>query len=203
MHGAQPYCSPAMRAECTPSDSIVLPAPQSIVRQCHIRAPTRPLHRDFEFPDRLQAVPCPSRPIETLGLERPAQYWMTLMIGEWPYYRCDHTRLLVTLILEILKPGAAHCATPMALDIVESPLNVNGKKFRRNCQPSIDSKRLRRPICVIGLRRPLSSYHLMSADAQVNPAPKAPNITRLPSLISPCCRASSKAMGIDAADVFP
>src|SRR5262245_13616472 len=105
MHGAQPYCSPTMQAECTPSGSIVLRAPQSIVSQCHIRAPTRPLHRDFECPDRLQTALCPSRPIETLGLERPAQYRMTLMIGEWPYYRRDHTRLLVTLILEIFNPG--------------------------------------------------------------------------------------------------
>jgi hypothetical protein len=54
---------------------------------------------------------------------------MTLLIGESPYYWGVCTRLLVTLDHLQDHTGAAHRAAPMALDIVESPLNVNGKKF--------------------------------------------------------------------------
>jgi len=46
-------------------------------------------------------------------------------------------------------------------------------------------------------------YQRISADAHVSPAPNAPIITRLPSLIRPSLTASSSAKGIDAADVLP
>ncbi|MGH7181380.1 MAG: hypothetical protein ACREJN_05320 [Nitrospiraceae bacterium] len=49
------------------------------------------------------------------------------MIEELPYYWSDRTKLLVTLILKIIEAGTAHRAVPVELDIVESPLNVNGK----------------------------------------------------------------------------
>ena len=48
-----------------------------------------------------------------------------------------------------------------------------------------------------------SCYHRIKAEAQVKPAPKAPIITRLPSLTRPDFTASSRANGIDAADVLP
>ncbi|MCG3774672.1 MAG: hypothetical protein JW395_1496 [Nitrospira sp.] len=54
---------------------------------------------------------------------------MTLLIGESPYYRSDCTRLLFTLIIELFKQGKAHCTTPVRLDIVEFPWNVNGKSW--------------------------------------------------------------------------
>jgi hypothetical protein len=71
---------------------------------------------------------------------------MILLIGEWPYYRRDYTRLRVTLILKIFEAGAAHRAVPVALDIVESRLNVNGKKFPGSCEPSVDSKQIQLPV---------------------------------------------------------
>ena len=43
----------------------------------------------------------------------------------------------------------------------------------------------------------------MSADAQVNPLPKAARQMRSPSLIFPASQASVRAMGIEAAVVFP
>lgn len=52
---------------------------------------------------------------------------MILLIRELPYYWSDCTKLLVTLILKIIEAGAAHRAVSVELDIVESPLNVNGK----------------------------------------------------------------------------
>jgi len=52
---------------------------------------------------------------------------MTLLIGESPYYWSDCTKLLVTLVLKIIEAGEAHRALSVELDIVESPLNVNGK----------------------------------------------------------------------------
>jgi hypothetical protein len=39
--------------------------------------------------------------------------------------------------------------------------------------------------------------------SQVNPAPKATKSTVEPSLMRPCAIASSKAMGMDAAEVLP
>ena len=47
------------------------------------------------------------------------------------------------------------------------------------------------------------NYHLITAEPQVNPAPKATRREVSPSLIRPLLRASSKAMGMEAADVLP
>ena len=47
------------------------------------------------------------------------------------------------------------------------------------------------------------NYHLISADAQVNPEPKAAKQTKSPSFTKPFSQASHKAIGIDAAVVFP
>jgi hypothetical protein len=69
----------------------------------------------------------PSRLTETPGLEKPTQYWMIWLIGESPYYRSDSTRLLVALIMVVLKAGTGAPHRPRGLDIVEFPLNVNGK----------------------------------------------------------------------------
>src|SRR5690348_12232565 len=52
-------------------------------------------------------------------------------------------------------------------------------------------------------QHPAFYYQRISADAHVSPAPNAPIITRLPSLIRPAFTASSSANGIDAADVLP
>ena len=46
-------------------------------------------------------------------------------------------------------------------------------------------------------------YHLIIALAQVKPLPKAAKTTVSPDLIFPCYQASVKAIGIDAAVVFP
>jgi len=72
---------------------------------------------------------------------------MTLMIGEWPYYRRDHTRLLVTLILEIFNPGQRIAPLP-GVRYRRIPVECQREKVPGKLQPSIDSKRLRRPICV-------------------------------------------------------
>ena len=47
------------------------------------------------------------------------------------------------------------------------------------------------------------SYHLISALAQVKPDPNAARQTKSPSLIFPASQASHKAIGTDAAVVFP
>lgn len=46
-------------------------------------------------------------------------------------------------------------------------------------------------------------YHLTIAEPQVNPAPKATKTVLDPSFMAPLFLASSKAMGTDAAEVFP
>ena len=53
---------------------------------------------------------------------------MTLLIGESSYYRSDCARLLVTLIIIIIfETEKVHHMVLAGLDIVEFPLNVNGK----------------------------------------------------------------------------
>ncbi len=47
------------------------------------------------------------------------------------------------------------------------------------------------------------SYHLITTLPQVNPLPKAAITTISPSLILPFSQASQRAIGIDAAVVFP
>jgi hypothetical protein len=47
------------------------------------------------------------------------------------------------------------------------------------------------------------NYHLMMTLPQVNPLPKAAKTTVSPDLILPFSHASVKAIGIDAAVVFP
>lgn len=47
------------------------------------------------------------------------------------------------------------------------------------------------------------SYHLIIALAQVNPLPNAAKTTLSPFLIFPCSQASVKAIGMEAAVVFP
>src|SRR2546423_1024482 len=49
----------------------------------------------------------------------------------------------------------------------------------------------------------IANYHFNNALAQVKPLPNAARQTRSPSLIFCCSQASHKAMGIDAAVVFP
>src|SRR5689334_3448851 len=70
-----------------------------------------------------------------------------------------------------------------ALDIFEIPCKVNGKSFHN----------------VLNHDR-VVLYHRITAEAQVNPAPKAPSITNEPSLIRPSRTASSRAIGMDAAE---
>jgi hypothetical protein len=48
-----------------------------------------------------------------------------------------------------------------------------------------------------------AGYHRIKADAQVRPPPKASSRMRLFSLILPSRTASSSAMGMEAAEVFP
>ena len=48
-----------------------------------------------------------------------------------------------------------------------------------------------------------SAYHRISADPQVNPAPKASRRTRSPGAARPSRTASSRAMGMVAPEVFP
>ncbi len=48
-----------------------------------------------------------------------------------------------------------------------------------------------------------SVYHRMTAEAQVYPEPKAVRATRWPFRMRPSLTASSRAMGMDAAVVFP
>ena len=50
---------------------------------------------------------------------------------------------------------------------------------------------------------PYRRYQRTNAEAQVSPAPNAPNITNWPSLTRPSRTASSNAMGMEAADVLP
>ena len=72
---------------------------------------------------------------------------MTLLIGESPYYRSDCTRLPVALIIEILEAEkGAMRQSCVGLDIVEFPLNVNGKKFWGSCQPLAVNNQLQLPI---------------------------------------------------------
>ncbi len=54
---------------------------------------------------------------------------MTLLVGESPCYRGDWTRLPVTLIIAVLDAGEGALHGRRGLDIVESPLNVNGKSW--------------------------------------------------------------------------
>jgi hypothetical protein len=54
---------------------------------------------------------------------------MTLSVGASSYYWSDCARLLVTLIIVILKLERTCRTISAELDIVEFPLNVNGKKF--------------------------------------------------------------------------
>src|SRR5437016_6678962 len=100
---------------------------------------------------------------------------------------------------QYLKLGRAHCTIPAGLDIVEFPLNVNGKSWFEavSCRPSAISQSFELNA------DDFSYYHLINADAHVSPAPNAPSMTSEPSLIRPWRTASSKAMGIEAADVFP
>src|SRR5690606_10160283 len=49
----------------------------------------------------------------------------------------------------------------------------------------------------------LAYYHLINAEPQVKPAPKAARHTRSPSCTLPCSHASHKAIGTEAAVVFP
>ena len=135
----------------------------------------------------------PSRLTETPGLEKPTQYWMIWLIGGSPYYRSDSTRLLVALINGGTRSWHGRTAP--------SPW-VRYRRISFECQRE---KLFGGKLSGTGLEACFNPphHHRMRADAQVNPAPKAPNITKPPSLIRPWRTASSKAMGIEAADVFP
>lgn len=107
--------------------------------------------------------------------------------------------MILFIVLEELRPSSEPILA--GLHIVEFALNVNGKSY---CEPSAVSPQLAmNPLSQTLMTDRFSCYHLISAEAHVNPAPKAPTMTSEPSLIRPACTASSSAIGIEAAEVLP
>jgi hypothetical protein len=108
---------------------------------------------------------------------------MTLLIGEWPYYWSDCTRLPVALMVVVLE---AETGAPRL------PREVRYRRIPFECQREKLVEAVRYQLFVISrsfeetlIADRFLYYHRMRADAHVNPAPKAPNITRSPSLIRP------------------
>src|SRR6185437_14501339 len=110
--------------------------------------------------------------------------------------RLPHPDRLGTLSRENKPDSKSHGA----LDIFEIPRKVNGKSFHK---PPASHDQWGLHIGMIPDHDLVVLYHRMTAEAQVNPAPNAPSITNEPSLIRPSRTASSRAIGMDAADVFP
>src|SRR5688572_28366414 len=120
---------------------------------------------------------------------------MTVLMGESPYYWSDCTRLPVALIVVVLE---AETGAPRL------PRGVRYRRIPFECQREKLFNAVRYQLSVISrpVERTLIADHFlyylrMRADAHVNPAPKAPNITKSPSLIRPWRTASSNAMGFE------
>ena len=76
-------------------------------------------------------------------------------------------------------------------------LNSLDSGFRRN------DENMRIPTFCMIVKYDWSAYHRISAEPQVNPAPKASSSTRSPGAARPSRTASSSAIGMVAPEVFP
>ena len=110
--------------------------------------------------------------------------------------RLSHSYRLGTLA----RKEEADCWIHKRLDIFEMRWKVNGKS---SLELAATHRMVLRHSAGNHVCCGVQVYHRISADAHVSPAPKAPSITREPLVIRPWRTASSRAMGIDAADVLP
>jgi hypothetical protein len=111
------------------------------------------------------------------------------------------TLLMILFIIVVEELRSSSEPILAGLDIIEFALNVNEKSCLE--QTAVNPQLPANPLSCMLMADRFSCYHLISADAQVNPAPNAPTITSEPSLIRPACTASSSAIGIEAAEVLP